>query len=104
MPICKKCLREIKSLGWANHWAAHHREEQRRVDALIKAFNELYPVGSSVLFRAAISDGFKICTVKEPAKNHNGMAVVYFVERDFFCSIEPDFVAYPPFFMRKDKK
>ena len=94
MPFCKKCKREIKSLGWANHRAAHRRNEEKRVEKLISAFNNIYQVGEKLKFRIAVHEPQQIVTVKSPAYNHHGNPVVWFEEINSFCSIEADFIDY----------
>lgn len=102
MPFCNKCRKEIKSLGWANHCASHRRHEEKRVEKLIAGFNALYPVGATLEFRPAVGEDAQTVTVKHPAYNHQGKPVVWFNERTSFCSIEPDFIVYPPsFFSRR---
>ncbi len=100
MPICKKCNKEIKPLGWANNCASHRRQEEKRVKNLITGFNALFPVGAKVAWRPATGLDPQAMTVKQAAYNHHGTPVVWFEERTSFCSIEQDFVIYPPSFYR----
>ena len=100
MPFCKKCNKEIKSLGWANHCASHRRHEEKRIEKLITGFNALYPIGAKLGFRPAVGLDPQMVTVKTPAYNHYGNPVVWFEEITSFCSIEPCFIDYPTSFFK----
>ena len=76
------------------------REKYRAYDAqqLVDKFNNLYPVGSTVMHRttAIKSIPFTEHTVRAEAFVANSnMAVAFFNEVSGYCSIEADFVKYP---------
>ena len=78
----------------------NQKEKARAYDAqqLVDKFNELYPVGSTVMHRTTASKSipFKEHTVRAAAFVANStLAVAFFNEVSGYCSIESDFVQYP---------
>lgn len=76
------------------------KEKARAYDALqlVERFNELYPVGSSVMLRKISMDSFpyKPYEVKAEAFVSGGNQAYAFFEGISGCfSIEPDFIDYP---------
>lgn len=63
-------------------------------DELIEKFNEKFPVGTTVLWRAAPSAPHRPYTVQLAAANHSGKAVCWFYERTGISPIEPENVNY----------
>ena len=70
----------------------------RSADDLVRIFNEMFPVGSVVLWRSVGKDlagnEHHSYVVASPAFNSYGNAVVFFQGKSGFCSIEPQFVKY----------
>lgn len=65
-------------------------------EELVSIFNQLYPVGATVLWRGWGVEGepFLAYTVKSPAFVRHGQALVFFNEKSACCSIDPGFVHY----------
>lgn len=65
-------------------------------ERLVKQFNELFPVGSTVLWRSVADDAFehKPFKVEAPAFLSNGNPVAFLESKSSYVSISPAFVDY----------
>lgn len=66
------------------------------VEHLINEFNEKFPVGASVRWRAIGKDGvpYRVYTVLYSAVDHNGKPVAWFRERSGMVPVDRNFVDY----------
>jgi len=65
----------------------------------VRMFNGFYRKGYIVKYRTIANDESSLVklTVKSEAFIHNGIPVASFEEKEGYCSIEPEYLEYPPF-------
>lgn len=89
---CRHCLRLFNSKGIASHYAAHRRNDTKKLESRLNFLNGIYSVGDKLQWRITKFDKYETLTLKVPFFIRNGQLLFQSYERTSVLSADEEFL------------